>query len=419
MTSKQIFIIGGGTFNHVRNHLSLAAPAFGNTARIVADIFAKNTNNKMEVNLVLTKMADPKSNIITNADLSSYIDGIISNLNTKIVFMNAALCDYNGVIDDVESGKYSQRLHTSDGNQVMFLEPADKVIGKIRQTRKDIFLIGSKTTTNANADEMYIAGLGLCKKASCNMVLVNDTVTRMNMIVTPEEARYHVSTNRKYVLEQMVEMALMRSSLTFTRSTVVAGNPIPWESEQVPNALRIVVDHCIKRGAYKPFNGSTAGHFACKVGEKTFLTSRRKQNFNELNKVGLVKIETDGEDSVIAYGSKPSVGGQSQRIIFADHPEYNCIVHAHVPIRKNSNVPVISQEEYECGSHECGKNTSNGLKKFLDGKIAAVMLNEHGPNVVFNSNIDPQLVIDFIEENFDLTDKTGGPVSLEKVKNEH
>ena len=36
------------------------------------------------------------------------------------------------------------------------------------------------------------------------------------------------------------------------------------------------------------------------------------------------------------------------------------------------------------------------------------MLDNHGPNIVFNHNIDPQEVIDFINQNFDLSDKTGG-----------
>jgi hypothetical protein len=62
-------------------------------------------------------------------------------------------------------------------------------------------------------------------------------------------------------------------------------------------------------------------------------------------------------------------------------------------------------------SHQCGQNTSSGLKKF--GNLYAVYLDQHGPNVVFNRTIDPAEVIRFIEENFDLEDKTGGPVSLE------
>jgi hypothetical protein len=42
------------------------------------------------------------------------------------------------------------------------------------------------------------------------------------------------------------------------------------------------------------------------------------------------------------------------------------------------------------------------------GNLKAVMLNNHGPNIVFNKNTDPQEVIDFIERNFDLSQKTGG-----------
>jgi hypothetical protein len=128
-------------------------------------------------------------------------------------------------------------------------------------------------------------------------------------------------------------------------------------------------------------------------------------------------VETDGEDSVIAYGSKPSVGGQSQRIVFSEHPDCDCIVHFHCPIISTSSVPIISQREYECGSMQCGTNTSRGLKRF--GNLYAVYLDQHGPNIVFNRTINPQEVIDFIEANFDLESKTGGPVSLPHSETSH
>lgn len=35
--NKKCITIGGGTFNHVRNHLALAAPAFSETARKLAE----------------------------------------------------------------------------------------------------------------------------------------------------------------------------------------------------------------------------------------------------------------------------------------------------------------------------------------------------------------------------------------------
>jgi hypothetical protein len=154
----------------------------------------------------------------------------------------------------------------------------------------------------------------------------------------------------------------------------------------------------------------TAGHFACKLSDTEFLTSIRKTNLNDLEDIGLVYVKTDGPDTVIAYGAKPSVGGQSQRIVFNDHAGFDCIVHFHSELRKDhvDNISIISQRENECGSHQCGQATSSGLKEFRNGQIKAVMLDNHGPNIIFNRNIDPNIVIDFIKQNWDLTTKTGG-----------
>lgn len=251
--------------------------------------------------------------------------------------------------------------------------------------------------------------------------------------------------------------------------------PVPWSSDLVPATLRSVVDHLIAQGAYKPFQGATVGHFACKLPKQrcescawqytvgfpgktpicgmcggtgyvkgdTFLTSQRKTNFNDLAKLGLVMVRTDGPDSVLAYGAKPSVGGQSQRILFGDHPEYDCVVHAHVPLKRRCvcehvveehdsqtetcakcdcrewvwqwpAIPTVSQREFECGSHQCGKNTSNGMKEFTlpsGHKIMAVFLAEHGPNILFHHSAPANEICDFIDANFDLSKKTGGYVS--------
>jgi hypothetical protein len=235
--------------------------------------------------------------------------------------------------------------------------------------------------------------------------LVNDLHTRLNMIVTPEQSKYAVSDNRDKTLTELVQMTAARSQLTFTRSEVVEGPLVKWESEKIPSNLRSVVNHCIENGAYRPFMGKTVGHFATKVDKDYFITSIRKTNFNELNKVGMVGIESIGRDRVVAFGAKPSVGGMSQRIIFNKYPDLDCIVHFHCQQKAGSLVPVRSQKEFECGSHECGQNTADGLKEFENG-IYAVMLDKHGPNIVFKKNTDPNQVIQFIEKNFDLQHQT-------------
>lgn len=94
MAAKLIHIIGGGTVSHVRNHLALAAPAYGKTARQLYDICAETM---MERRLHLTKMAGgPK--LETNEDIATLLKEITADPATKIVFMNAALVDFYGAI---------------------------------------------------------------------------------------------------------------------------------------------------------------------------------------------------------------------------------------------------------------------------------------------------------------------------------
>ena len=413
MDKKRIAIIGGGTVSWIGSHLALTAPAYGSAARQINEL-CRDVCPEMETDLFLTKMAGGIS-LETNQDISEVVDNIVADDVTKIVFFTAAMVDFDGDIDCpiFTPGKYGSRLTSSaEKPYILKLKVAEKIIKKVRETRKDIFLVGFKQTCGLTEDEQYLAGLDLCKRTSCNLVLANDVKTRLNMVVSPEEARYHVTENRSEALRGLVTMAKHRSHLTFTRSTVVAGEPVSWDSDLVPESLRQVVDHCIEQNAYKPFNGVTTGHFAAKLDDKTFLTSQRRTNFNDLSKIGLVKIRTDGPDSVVAYGSKPSVGGQSQRIVFNDHPDVDCILHFHCPLRdlNDPDIPQVSQYEVECGSIQCGTQTSKGLKKI--GNLLVVYLKEHGPNIVFNRDIDPQEVISFINKHFDLAQKTGGFVSI-------
>lgn len=414
MSFGKIHVIGGGTFNDVRNHLSIAARSFGHTARYLYSILA-DARGEEDVRLHLTKMADPANGtIVTNTDMALLLNRLVMDSDTRAIILTAAICDYKGSIvgSDIESGSHAPRLKTADGERLMRITPADKLIGRLRQHRKDIFVVGCKVTTGATADDQYATALPFLKKNSLNLVLANDTVTRHNFIVAPEESRYYETKDRPTVLRGLAQMILDRTKNTFTRSTVVEGEPVAWNSGLVPENLREVVNHVIARGGYKPVLGVTAGHFAARVDDRTVLTSIRKRNLNDLADIGLVRIEYDGLDKVIAYGAKPSVGGQSQRIIFDEHPDVDCIVHAHVPLRQGASnaIPLVDQRPNECGSHQCGQATSRGLTEVEDG-IKVVMLDGHGPNVVFSRTTPARKVIDFIERNFDLEAKTGGMVS--------
>lgn len=417
---KKIHVLGGGTFSHVRSHLALSTPAFGGTARAIVDHLNNELKHqrigeeRIEVVMHLTKMADPQnSNLVTNDDVAKLLDKLIEDPETRGIVFNVALTDFDGMVGTVRPGKYAERLQSREPRQNIMLSKADKLIGRIRKDRKDIFVVGFKTTTSKAPEDQYASGLRLLKENSLNLVLANDLTTRNNVLIAPEETQYCSTTDRNDALSLMARMMLSRMNNTFTRSTVVDGAAVPWHDVDVPQNLRKVVNHCIDKGAYKPVLGKTAGHFAVKVDETTFLTSARKTNYNDLKTVGLVKVVSTGPDHVLAYGRKPSVGGQSQRQIFSEHPEADCIVHFHCPVIPGADIPVAEQWPNECGSHECGKNTSDHLKEYDLGdghKLKVVMLDKHGPNIVYNREVPADKVINFIDRNFDLSKKTGGAV---------
>ncbi len=431
--TKVFYIIAGGTFVDIAPHFALAAPALGRTgvalSRLLPEAMIAAGRINVKTQLILTSMAqgvheraaDERRlfteagirDLRTNQDLDQLLTHLVKREDTTGIILAAAVCDFEPAElmpaytnDGASFGRKTHpRLSSHSAlTHTLLLKPSDKLVRRIRATRKDLFLVGFKTTVGETPDAQYFKGLDLVKKASCNLVVANDLTTGLNMVITPEQARYHETTDRLAMLKGLAEMVALRSNLHFTRVEVVPGDAIPWSSELVPASLRAVVDHCCARGAYKPFLGSTVGHFAVKVDDQTILTSRRKTNFNHLDETGLVMLKNLGPDRMLAYGSKPSVGGQSQRIVFSEHPDVDCIVHFHCPIKPDSPVAVRSQRPYECGSHECGANTSAGLMRF--DNIRAVMLDKHGPNIVFHRDTDPAKVIRFIEDNFDLEGRT-------------
>ena len=420
---KNIHIISGGTISYIRPHLALSAPAYGTTGEIIYSQLRKNhlnkgTTNANHIHYHGTKMTG--GYLETNEDISKLLDRLIDDPNTGMIFMPVALCDFEVYhIDDgprydggLKVGKEFQRLKTSDGQRTLMIKPAKKLLGKIRKDRKDIFLVAFKTTSDMSDDEMFDAGMSLLKKNSCNLVLVNDIKRRQNMILTPEMARYCVTTNRDLALQELVSMAEFRSNLTFNRTNVVENvNLIGWESDGVPSSLREVVNYCVQRGAYKPFNNVTVGHFGVlkkQTNNQYLYSSRRKKNYLNLKDRDLVLV-TFNKDKITAYGDKPSAGVRSQYELFKNHPEYDCVVHFHCPLKDGSKINIRPQKQFECGSLECGINTSNGIMPIHDG-LAAVMLDKHGPNILFKSNIDPQKVIKFIDDNFELSKSTSDSI---------
>ena len=410
MPNKNVFFMGGGTVNKVRPHFALSAPAYGTAARRMEELsktVLSKEYEKYHKNLVLTRMADPEwSTLETNSDVEKYLEGVVADPDTKMIFFSIAMSDFSGSVEGPPHliGREGDRLSSAHGHH-MRLTPAKKVIGSIREKRKDIFLIGFKTTAGATQEEMFEKGLTLLKRSHCNLVLVNDIKTRWNMVVTPEQSSYYQTQDRDEVFTGLLRMSAERAKGTFSRTEVVVG--YPGTLAEMPSSFDFVVSHCIQHGAYKPFDGVTVGHYAWKSSDEEIWCSRRRHNY--LVSSDLVSVQPYPYGNVMAFGGKPSAGVRSQLLMFDEHPGLDCIVHFHCPLKPGSSVPTRPQEFFECGSHECGKNTSSGLAPMTtDGSIWAVYLEKHGPNIMFSSNVDPHRVVEFIDKNFDLSKTTHG-----------
>lgn len=397
---KKVRIYGGGTYALLRPHLAVCAPAFGTTAKKLNKLYKKAG---AKTKLILTKMADNKSKIYTNDDLSFDIHEILDRHDKPdIIVMTCAVCDFYA--------PYNPTKIDSSKDINLSLYHTDKIISRIRKDgrNKEIFLIGCKTVANEPEHTAYAKAVTMMKTNSCNLVLLNDIRTYKNYIITPEEYKYEYQT-REDALKDLVEMSMNRSNLTFHRTKLTKAPNVKLDEQIVPKTFKSVLDWVIKNNAYKPFNDKTVGHFAF-FKDETMFSSMRHHNHNLAFQDGMVKV-TFENDVIIVHGmGKPSAGARTQWQLFKDHPNYDCLIHFHCPMKKQSSVNIRPQKPYECGSLECGINTSIGMKP-INENIAAVMLSNHGPNILFKSTADPTTIINWINDNFDLTEKTGGIIT--------
>lgn len=173
-----IHIFGGGTVQHVRNHMALCAPAYGTTARNLFDLLGPNI-----AKLHLTRMAEYQSSMETNEDVAARLDNVLADATTRAVVMNVALCDYAGKIGDISSGKHAPRLSSREGAQDMSLTPTPKLLQRVKSIRPDVSLVGFKTTAEASPEHQYRLALRQFEETGADVVFANDTVTRHNMLV--------------------------------------------------------------------------------------------------------------------------------------------------------------------------------------------------------------------------------------------
>lgn len=198
MSNTKVVVIGGGTFSHISCHLSLAAPAFGTTARQLAKLYQ---GHGVDVELVLTKMADPDSKIVTNCDLWEKIMALSEDDSVNVLVMNAAVCDF-----EMDNPSKETRLSSSNDYPVTLKGLKSKMVHWFKDRRPDVVVVGFKTTHGNPWTTQLSKALLSLESNGLDIVLANDVVTHNNMVITRDRAIEQMS--REHCLEYIVSESL-------------------------------------------------------------------------------------------------------------------------------------------------------------------------------------------------------------------
>ncbi len=220
---QKIHVVGGGTIEPIREHLALSARAYGATARKIADMTTAEIPS-METELHLTRMADASSSIETSDDLAALAARIVGDAATKIVFWTPAVCDFRGSVGGVAGSLHGERLSSRDDDLHVDLCPSPKIVALLKkigvngtEPRKDIMAVACKTTTDRTPGEQYDLAARLMEENDLDVVLANDTITRLNMVLTVGGAMHHKTTDREEVVRALVELAADAADVTIKK----------------------------------------------------------------------------------------------------------------------------------------------------------------------------------------------------------
>ena len=171
-----IHIIGGGTIGHVRCGLSLASPDFGETARLIPWGLWKQRQNHPELlenfhfTSHLTSMASGENrNLTTMDDVQQLVERLIEEEQTKIIFLMSPLLEFDGCVGRPNWDSFKPtpngpnepalRAGIGSGEEHLILKSREPLWAKIRQKRKDIFLVAYHQTGDETEEKQYFVSI--------------------------------------------------------------------------------------------------------------------------------------------------------------------------------------------------------------------------------------------------------------------
>ena len=175
---NNILIAGGGTVSHVRSHFALCAPAYGSAARALAGLL----NGRARAELLLTAMANCGQGPESSEELYQALREKLKTGSFTHCVMNAAVCDFDGQIGEVPSGKRAPRLKSRAGAADMQLRSAPKILGALAAEFPECSFTGFKTTSGSEPPEIQALASRQMAETGAALVFANDILTRENFL---------------------------------------------------------------------------------------------------------------------------------------------------------------------------------------------------------------------------------------------
>ena len=175
---NNILIAGGGTVSHVRSHFALCAPAYGSSARALAGLLEGRARSE----LLLTAMANCGHGPESSEELCLALREKLQTGHFTHCVMNAAVCDFDGQIGDVPSGKRAPRLKSRAGPMDMQLAGAPKILAALAAEFPGCSFTGFKTTSGSEPAEIQALASRQMAETGAQMVFANDILTRENFL---------------------------------------------------------------------------------------------------------------------------------------------------------------------------------------------------------------------------------------------
>jgi phosphopantothenate-cysteine ligase len=263
-----------------------------------------------------------------------YYETVQTLLTTKAVdaiVLAAAVSDYG---TKARAGKLS-----SDEDQLTIeLVKYPKVISLVKQWNPRVFQVGFKLLANARLDELVEVAYrhGLKHRSDltvANTILGRDFSKRVTVLITPEKGL--TAAPLAVLPARLADLVYQRVSSRHYRTEVSTNTTYRVALKDEIEQFRQAVQRLRKLNLFEPYHEGAGRHFgflAQRVAQGGFLITARGSNKEAIPIEDVVHVSAiDFESRVLrVHGRKASLNANVAGKVFAERPDVETILHAHV-----------------------------------------------------------------------------------------